>query len=197
MNKRLILAFSCLSLFGCSPVKLPITNQYSLAAYTVITNIYSTIHPSILVSPPEAVAEYLTENMRYTVKPYELSNFAHNAWSSPPAAMLHPLIAQSLQRTGYFSVVAASLNSDPTDYRLDTQLIELKQNFLKSPVQLDFVVNVVLTYVPTNKVLASRLMAYHVNCPEKTPYGGVIAANEATKRFTAELIDFIMRKIKK
>jgi cholesterol transport system auxiliary component len=130
--------------------------------------------------------------MRYTVKLHELSSFIHNAWYSPPADMLLPLMVKSLQQSGYFRVIASTSTADATDYRIDTQLIDLKQNFLKYPSQIDFTVKVVLSHVPYSRVIASKIMDYHIICKEKTPFGGVIAANEATKRFTAELTDFIM-----
>lgn len=196
MNKSLkiwILVLTAFLLAACSPVKTSITGQYKLTAYGVSPAAGKYSRHSILVSPPEAVAVYQTSSMLYTNKPFEISAFAHNAWKNPPADMLLPLITQSLQQSGYFHIVTSTTNSEPTDYRIDTQLLELHQNFLKCPSQIDLTVKVVLSNLNANRPVASRIMSYHIPCPADTPYGGVIAANQAVKRFTADLSRFVIR----
>ncbi|ARG96633.1 ABC-type transport auxiliary lipoprotein family protein [Legionella micdadei] len=185
-----------LLLAACSPIKIPNSNEYKLEAYS---DKQLTAHPSklsILVATPEAVAGYQNEDMLYVKKPFELSSFANNAWMDPPAAMLLPLIAQSLQRSGYFYAVTSSTHSESTDYRVDTQLIKLQQNFLTKPSHVDLVVKVVLSNVNDNRVVASRLISQQVKCPTDTPYGGVTAANIAAKNFTAEATAFVVSQVK-
>jgi len=179
---------------GCT-VKLPITNQYKLSAYSTQSLSRHFTRQSILISPPEAVAGYQTSQMLYTNKPFEIAPFAHSGWLNPPADMLLPLIAQSIQRTEYFYAVASTTNYEHTDFRLDTQLMELQQNFLVKPSQVDFITKIVLTRVSDNQVIASQLMSYHLPCPSDTPYGGVIAANQAVKLFTADVSSFIVKRI--
>ncbi|KTC95000.1 ABC-type transport auxiliary lipoprotein family protein [Legionella feeleii] len=198
MNKfGLILLFCahCL-LTACSPIKTPITNQYKLAAFSNKQLAANAAHQSILVTTPDAVAGYQTEQMLYIQQPFELGSFAKNAWIDPPADMLFPLIVQSLQRSGYFYAVASTPHSEQTDYRLDTQLIALQQNFLRKPSVLDLVVKVTLTHVSDNRVVASKVISQHVCCPMDTPYGGVIAANRATENLTAEVTNFVVNHVK-
>jgi cholesterol transport system auxiliary component len=191
----IILACAFSLLTGCA-VKPAITNQYKLDHFSAKKLSSQQSRQSILISQPEAVAGYQTDAMLYVIKPYEVSSFAHNAWIGPPADMLFPLIMQSVQRSGYFYAVASTPNSDQTDYRLDTQLIELQQDFLKKPSQIHFVAKVVLTHVADNHVVASRVIQESVPCPADTPYGGVIAANQAVKRFTEEMTAFIVNQIR-
>src|SRR5215208_5447457 len=99
--KKLLLAFLILYLAACMPVKKSVTNEYGLQAYSVLKKTNIARH-TILISPPEAVAGYTSGDMRYSLRPYELSSFAHNAWHSPPADMLLPLIVKSLERSGLF-----------------------------------------------------------------------------------------------
>lgn len=181
----------CLLLTNCSSIQTPITDQYRLSGYShqVLRN-HPTTH-SILVNKPEAVAGYETNQMLYINKPYELTPFAHNAWVNPPAEMLFPLIVESLQTSGYFFAVASSPTAESTQYRIDTQLIELHQNFLVRPSVIELTVKVVLTDAPNNHVIASKMIKERVPCVKNTPYGGVMAANEATRRFTAELTRFV------
>ena len=135
--------------------------------------------------------------MLYIKKPFQVEAFVENAWASPPGDMLHPLIVQSLQRTGYFHAVTSSPYSEEADYRLDTQLLVLNQNFLKKPSVIEFVVKVVLTNNDNNHIMASRIISHQIPCSRDTPYGGVIAANRAAELFTATVTDFVLSHINK
>lgn len=191
----LIIVCSQLLLSACSPIKPAITNQYKLSLFSGKKLNTHTKRQSILITQPDAVAGYQTEDMLYVKKPFEISSFAHNSWISAPANMLFPLILQSIQRANYFYAVATTPNSDQTDFRLDTQLIELQQDFLKKPSEIHLLAKVVITHVSDNHVVASRVIAEHVPCPEESPYGGVIAANKAAERFTAELTQFVTSEV--
>lgn len=199
MTKRnlIILIIIQLIMTACSSVKLPVTNQYTLTAFSHKVFVAKSRNYSILVTMPEAVAGYQTEQMLYMKKPFELSPFANNAWVDQPANILFPLIVQSLQSSGYFYAVASSPHAESTDYRLDTQLIALEQNFLKNPSVLDLVVKIVLTNVGENRVVASKVISQHIPCTMSSPYGGVLAANVAAINFTAATTSFVVRHIQK
>jgi len=196
MNKINLVVLLIVQLFltGCA-VKTPVVNQYKLDGFSNkhLGNRHASV--SLLISEPEAVAGYQTEQMYYVKKPFGLSSFVHNAWVSSPAKMLLPLLIQSLQNTGYFYAVVTTPYANKADYRLDTQLVELQQNFLCKPSVIQFVVKVVLTHTEDDRVIASRIINLRVNCPQDTPYGGVIAANQATTTFTALVSDFVVTHI--
>jgi cholesterol transport system auxiliary component len=192
----LVLLLIQLALTACSAVKIPVSNQYTLNAYSAKTLARHDAHLSILVSQPEALAGYQTEQMHYIQKPFELSTFANNSWISPPATMLYPLILQSLQKTRFFHAVASGPYADKADYRLDTQVMMLQQNFLIKPSAIDLVVKITLTHISDNRLVASRMISEHVPCPSDNPYGGVIAANEASKALTSTLSQFVISQIK-
>ena len=134
--------------------------------------------------------------MLYVKKPFQLEPFAKNAWISPPADMLFPLLIETLQGTGYFYAVTSSPYSEEADYRLDTQLLNLEQNFLKKPSVIQFSAKVVLSRVDSKEIIASRIINKHISCSQDTPYGGVVAANQASYQFTAEVADFVISHIK-
>ena len=196
VNLALLLA-TCGLLASCSPIKTAVTNQYKLESFSAKKMAPKQIHLSLLISQPDAIAGYQTEQMMYTNKPFELTNFAHSAWISSPANMLYPLIIQSLQKSHYFFAIASGPDADKTDYRLDTQLFELQQNFLTKPSMVQLVAKVVITHIPDNRVVSSRIITQSVPCPQDTPYGGVIAANKATMAFTAALSDFVVEQVKR
>lgn len=197
MNKVNIIIIVCaqLILTACSPIKVPASNQYKLEAFSTQKISHTNSGVSILVSQPEAMAGYQTEQMLYVQKPFEITAFVHNVWISSPANMIYPLIMQSLQRTGYFYAVASGPYVDKADYRLDTQLIALQQNFICKPSAVELIVKVVLTHIDDNRVVSSKIINERVNCPMETPYGGVLAANKATLAFTAAVAKFVVDQL--
>ncbi|KTD10861.1 transport protein [Legionella gratiana] len=188
-------SISVVMLSACSPVKMPVKDQYQLSAYSSKQLVKKNLPITLLVTAPDAAGGYQTEQMLYIKKPYELEAFAKNAWVNPPADMLYPLILQSLQKTNLFEAVTSNAYALGADYRLDTQLLSLNQNFLKKPSIIEFSVKIVLTHVSDNKILSSRIINLRIPCPSDTPYGGVIAANKATQQFTAELAHFVVSHI--
>jgi cholesterol transport system auxiliary component len=185
-----------LMLTACSPIKTQDSNQYTLGAFSDKKLVKTKTKISILVSQPEAMAGNQTEQMHYIQKPFELSAFVRNTWVSSPANMLYPLITQSLQKTGYFFAVASGPYVDRADYRLDTQLIALRQNFLAKPSVVELVAKVMLTHIEDNRVISSRVISQRISCPTDTPYGGVLAANKATQAFTASVSEFVISQVK-
>ena len=198
MMKKLtvfLISLSVVLLSACSPVKVSVKNQYQLSAYSTKQLAKNPLPVTLLVTAPEAAAGYQTEQMLYIKKPFELEAFAKNAWVNPPADMLYPLILQSLQRANLFKAVTSNAYTLGVDYRVDTQLLSLEQNFLKKPSVLELSVKMVFTHVSDNRVLASRIVNLQIPCPSDTPYGGVIAANKATQLFTASLARFVVSHI--
>lgn len=194
MKKNFFLAFtyiSLLSIVACA-IKPQITNQYKLSSYSSKQLSKSNSPKSIFVSMPDAMPGYQSNEMLYSDKMFEVKPFVHNAWIASPAHMLLPLIVQSLQRSNYFRVVAASPDFVKTDYRLNTQLIELHQNFLTKPSKINLLAKCTLSQTATNRVIFSKIIKQEISCAEESPYGGVIAANIATVKFTAKLTALII-----
>ncbi|ARB90785.1 ABC-type transport auxiliary lipoprotein family protein [Legionella longbeachae] len=190
-----LLGLSAVILSACSPVRISVKDQYQLSAFSAKQLAKKPMPITLLVTAPDAAGGYQTEQMLYIKRPYELEAFAKNAWVNPPADMLYPLILQSLQKTNLFEAVTSNAYALGADYRLDSQLLYLNQNFLKKPSVIEFSVKIVLTHVSDNKILGSRIINLSVPCPSDTPYGGVIAANKATQIFTAELAHFVVSYI--
>jgi cholesterol transport system auxiliary component len=185
------------SLISCSPVSMPESNQYQISSYSSKQWAKRPIHATLLVTIPEAVAGYQTDEMLYIKKPYQLESFAKNAWVNPPANMLYPLLTQSIQRAGYFHAVSSSPYAQDADYRLDTQVLHLEQNFFHKPSVLSFSIKVVLTRISDNKIIASRIISQNIPCAMDTPYGGVLAANKASLLTTEAVTRFVVSSIKR
>lgn len=192
LGSIIICAF--LAICGCTPVKQTITNRYTLSSYSSIKT-FMHHHGSLFISPTEAVDSYQTDAMLYQDRPFEIRPFAYHAWQSNPSSMIYPLIYQSLQESRVFHAIVTGPYAWQTDYRLDTQLIQLVQNFQVKPSQLLLTMKASLTKVSNNRVIASYIWHIKKPCPADTPAGGVYAANQATKQFTYELSRFVEREI--
>jgi cholesterol transport system auxiliary component len=192
--KKLSYLLPVLALIGCS-INTPQVQQYKLEAFSAKAYPSAARPVSILVSQPDAVGGYQTEQMLYQNKPFALESFVKNTWVASPSNMLYPLILQSLQKTHFFHAVSSAPYADKADYRLDTQLIELEQNFLTKPSTVKLVVKVVITAMGDNRVVASRIYNHSVKSHQDTPYGGVVAANQATAQFTNSLSRFVVKVV--
>lgn len=195
MKKMIFWLLGILIMSSCSPVKVPLTNEYQLKAYSQKVWGKGPHATSILVTEPVAVAGYETEKMLYIKETFSLKSFANNAWVASPATMLYPLIIESLQASGRFGVVANTLYTEPVEYRLDTQLLKLQQNFQHKPSTLELSVKIVLTDVKEQKILVSRIFSESIPCTQDTPLGGVIAANRATEALTARITRFVVQNL--
>jgi cholesterol transport system auxiliary component len=190
-----VLSASLLVLLGCSPVKLPVSSQYQLSAFNGTHRANHVSSTVLLITHPEAVSAYQTEAMLYMRKPFKLETFAHNAWSATPADMLYPLLLKTMQKTAAFHAITTSPYSEEADYRLDSQILDLKQNFLKKPSTLEMTVKVVFTHIKDNHVLGSKIITLCIPCPSDTPYGGVLAANRASYQLTGFIAAFVLRSV--
>lgn len=196
MGLKLILGSIFLLAFSaCKSIRLPENQQYQLTQFSCQS--YKAPHgdSTLFVSPPEALRGYDGIKMNYSTQAFEVKSFAHHSWLGSPAQMIHPLLTQSLQCSGYFKAVSSGIYSDKTDYRLDSQLLMLQQNFTTTPSQLHLVMKLVLNDVKNNTVITSKIFHYQQNCPTDTPYGGVLAANLAVKQFTEDAVHFVAKHI--
>ena len=184
-----------LSLTGCfSPVKIKPEETYMLKSVPDVA-VRRTRPVTILVMPPEAVPVYNTTQMAYSVLPYQVAYYSHNRWAETPPKMLQPLIVQSLQNSHYFrNVGIPSFVVGQYDYVLNTQLLELQQDYTHRPPLLRLRMRAQLSRAMTNRVIATKNFAVFVPLRQYTPYGGVIAANRATEEMLAQLTQFAINR---
>jgi cholesterol transport system auxiliary component len=144
----------------------------------------------IEVAPPRAWPGFDTPQMVYVRQPYELDYFAANRWADTPAHMLGPLLARGLEQAGSFRAVVQAPSTVAVDFRLDTEIIRLQQDFAAHPSRVEFTLRVQLTDVRAKRILASRVFQEVENVPSEDPAGGVIAANAALQRMLEQIADF-------
>jgi cholesterol transport system auxiliary component len=141
----------------------------------------------LLVSSPRAYPGYDAARMVYLIKPYTLGYFAHNQWVDTPQRMLGPLVARAMEATGRFFAVVQTPTSLPGAYRLDTDIVQLQQEFLQRPSQYRIMLSAMLADLRSGRLLGSRSFEAVEPAPSDDPYGGVVAANRALARLLRDM----------
>lgn len=179
---------------GCS-VFAPVKNQQG---NTYIINSVPGCVPkaprsplTLLVTPPQTTQPYNTTQIAYSTCPFTLSYFAKNFWVDTPPQMLLPLIVQSMQDTCHFHAVVIPPFAGGYDLVLNTQLLQLQQDFRCHPSRVHLMLRAQVIDA-TNHVIATRQFCITVIAPCDDPYSGVIAANKAVAALLAQLTKFVL-----
>jgi cholesterol transport system auxiliary component len=153
--------------------------------------------PTLTVSTPIAAAGFSGTHIVYQRNRHELERFALNQWVETPVQMLAPLIVRALEGTGSFRSVVRGSTAAMSDFRLDTELVRLQQEFTSSPSRTRLTVRAVLVNTSTRRVVAAREFDASVAAPSEDPRGGVVAANEVVNQVLAELAKFCAESVKR
>lgn len=182
-------------LTGCA-VKIPTVSTYVLTAPAVATEIKTPQTNSVLlVSNMGADPGYKTDRMIYVTVPTDLHQYTRNAWVAPPAQMFLPLITAHIEAKNYFRAVVTQPFYGKSDYRLETRLVVLQQEFMQPASQVRCIVQAVLINNSTSHVIASRRFQAIVPAPGNNPASGVAAANQAAQQISEQISQFVVSHI--
>jgi cholesterol transport system auxiliary component len=194
---KVMLVALCVSLFSScgllSPVKTE-NKKYVLNKIPVDLPKEMSRGASLSVLIPETKTIYDTTQMAYTIQPYQIAYFSQNEWGETPSQMIQPLIVQTIQNTNYFSAVLSQPHVGRHTYALRTEILEFKQDFTSNPATLELAMRFQLSRDATNQIIATKEFSLREPMLEKTPYAGVVAANDATAKLLRELARFIVEK---
>jgi len=135
--------------------------------------------PTLTVNPPHAAAGFDSARLIYVRETHKPEYFAHSAWIDPPARMLAPLLVAAVENTGAFRAVVQKPGTATGDFRLDTEIIRLQQDFRTAPSRAHFTLRAYLVEEKTRRVIAWQEFDAAVPVTSEDPYGGVVAANQA------------------
>jgi len=186
-------------LTGCSffsPVKVDASNKYVINKMPCFVPTKQKRAIVLLVTKPEVRAIYNTTLMAYTIKPYQISYYSLNQWAETPDEMFQPLLVQTMQNTHHFKAVVTPPYNGIYDYELNTEILSLLQDYTcRMPV---FVMTVRAQIIKTsrNRVIATRQFTVVQPLPQRSPYGGVFAANAATAHILERMAVFSMESIR-
>ena len=143
--------------------------------------------PTVLLSSPRAAPGYAGAGMAYMEEAHRIDYFAHHRWADSPARMLEPLLVHALETSGLFQAVVQAPTTARFDLRLDSELLRLVQVFEPTESRIELEMRISLLDTEQQRVLVSDVLAVTEPATERTPYGGVIAANKAVARLLEEL----------
>lgn len=146
---------------------------------------------TLTVLPPNASPAYDTARMAYTKRPYQISYFRDHEWAEPPTQMIQKLMVRTLERTGAFRSVLTPPDITPGGYALRTEMVELVQDYTRSPPVLRLTLRIELLG-PSGHSAASREIAVQETMREAKPYAGVVAANSALAKALQDLAYFVL-----
>ncbi len=195
MLRTILILLFVASVSGCSsllsPQKTPAMNNYTLTSVSTTKTRGMANRSTLLVSKTTGSTNLQTQNMLYVTRRYQLEPFTKNQWSAPPAQMFYPLLVQSLQNSKHFHAVVTPPFSGKDNIQLTTQLVTLQQDFLQNPSVVRMVVNAELIDAKSDKVIATKRISATAKTPQNNPYGGVMAANQITKKILQQIVQFV------
>ena len=153
--------------------------------------------PSLLVSSILAAAGFDSSDMAFVRKPHEIEYFSRHHWIDSPARMLDPLLVRAAAQSGLFRNVAEAGSGVRSDLRLESRLLYLQQVCQPQPGRLQLALRVTLIDAASGRAVASRNLEVEEPLMERTPYGGVQAANRAVARLLAALQGFLAEEVGK
>ena len=184
-------------LTGClSPVKVDTTNKYILKKMPCMVPIKKTSSAILLVSMPETRPAYDTTQMAYSIRPYQISYYSLNQWAEVPSEMFQPLLVQTMQNTHHFKAIVTPPYNGLYQYQLDTEILELLQDFTCCIPVLRMTVRAQIIKISTNKVIGTRQFSVIQPMHQRSPYGGVFAANDATAFILQGIAEFSLETIR-
>lgn len=185
---------ACVLLSGCtlfSPVNVD-TNKYLLNNIPGDLRSEETHAATLLVMVPETMPAYATTQMAYSTQAYKIAYFSKNEWAATPSQMIQPLVVQTLRNTRYFSEVLSAPYFGPHTFALRIEILALEQDFTSEPAMLRLAMRISLSSGATNQVVATKELSVREPMPERTPYAGVVAANEAMPKILRELAKVVV-----
>ena len=183
--------FSGCALF--SPVKID-TKRNVLSDIPLDLPSETTHSATLLVLIPETMPAYATTQMAYSAQAYQISYFSKSEWAATPAQMIQPLIVKTLRNTHYFSEVLSPPYFGRHTFALHVEILELKQDFTSEPAALQLALRIYLNREATNQIIATKELSVREPMSERSPYAGVLAANEAMPKLLRELAKFVVEK---
>jgi cholesterol transport system auxiliary component len=179
----------CCIISACSHHPSP--KQYTLQLDYLHIPCGCTTDKTLLVLPTRAAADMQSENMLYSTQKNELASFTKHEWTANPAKLMTTLIVEAVERSHHFCAVVAAPFPGLVDYRLSTRLIRLYQDFTRCPSHVVLQLDAAVSNAKSGRLIAAKTFKVDVIAPSNTPYGGVVATNQASRILMQQLVMFL------
>lgn len=148
---------------------------------------------SVRISVPRALPGYRDAAFAYRYDPYELRYYATSRWLAEPAELVHTALVGMLEVAGPFARVLPLGGGGRADYRLDSELVYLVQDFSSTPSRSRLGVRLWLIETGSGAVLGSRLIEAEAAAATEDARGGAEAASRALAQVLGE-VDVTLRR---
>jgi cholesterol transport system auxiliary component len=193
--KYLFILVITIFLSGCSFKKPLEINTYALNLKTQQashTKKKANTDATLLLHFPRVNPSFNTQEMIYSTQAHLFEKYAKNRWLQLPSNMLFSLLQEEFEHNKLFKHVTHQSQLQH-DYALSTQLLSLYHAYEKNQsyaivrMKFDFIhqQNIVKTFYFEQKVLSK----------ENTPYGFVVASNEAVQITLKMLLENLLELI--
>ena len=147
--------------------------------------------PGLLLSVPQPAPGFESQGMIYEQVPHELRSFVTSQWVDSPARMLAPLLTKSLEASETWGSVVLLPSLIRGNYRLDISQVALVQDFTRQPSHIRLTLRAQMMTVSDPRVIGTREFEFQEKASSEDAYGGVLAAQQAVRRFLANLNDWL------
>jgi cholesterol transport system auxiliary component len=151
---------------------------------------------TLMVEPPRAAPGYDSRRMVYQRTPGQLEAFALHEWVAPPADLLAPLLVRALQDAGGDYAVLPAPSAATADWRLETQLLSLIQDFSVQPSRLRLSLRTVLLEGRRRRVLGWREVQISLPVAGDDPVAGATAAQAAALQAAQAVAAFCVEQLR-
>ena len=192
---KLIIAVGLVVLSACvgPQGKLQESAHYLLKSSLPVKPGYSPSAPTLLVSPMRAHPGFDTPRMAYMRDPNQLAYYANNRWVEAPARMLTPLVTQAMEASSAFGAVVQAPGTVHAALRLDTELINLTQDFSVKPSRMQLGLRAQLVDANTQTIRASRTFVMQASASSEDAHGGVEAVNRILPDILSQLSEWAVQ----
>lgn len=195
----LLAALSYLTLPACSltqPVASPTINNYELTAQLNTVNKPAKTVPLVLfINHTLSSPGYETTGIAYSKTSFQLNYFSRNRWIAPPAQMINQSLLSVFQELEYFKAIVSPPYIGQHDFRLDTRLLELKQDLQTQPSQIILKLHAQLIDAKKQTIIASKQFNVMIPSEQANPQAVVIAANKGLSQLIDNLRLFCIKNI--
>jgi cholesterol transport system auxiliary component len=144
---------------------------------------------------PTAAPGFATSKMAYSRTPRHIEYFSYHEWIDTPAKMIAAMIESRLDKTGMFEAVLSGSPDVRADYRLDSEVKSLLQEFNADASQINLSIKVSLVAPSSRSLLNSQTFSYLELTDGANPEAGVLAAHRAAEQFLVDLANFLADSI--
>lgn len=195
MTAGLCAASVCIAMQGCAFLASPKPDieKSVLNELPVAVPHRESARGTVLVFPPATMPVYDTVLMAYRTESRQIAYFGRREWGATPSQMIQPLVVATLEKTRAFRVVLVPPYTGAYEYSLNTQVLDLIQDFTTNSATLVLSLRFQLLGHGASGIIAARDISVREPMLQRNSQAGVMAANDATAKALQQMAEFVLQ----